>query len=172
MAAAWIAYLELSCGRSSSAHLAQNLERRSELLIVTRPLRSPRRFKPEVKTMVEDLRNMLRPAMVLVVGALFTACNGAPSDSEFVAACMNEGQGVASQMLDRESGITRDAFCKCGAPVARASLSSDGYRAMILDMQGKREEARNITSTMSESEQQAALEVLGEMLEKCGGAAQ
>ena len=42
---------------------------------------------------------------------------------------------------------------------------------MILDMQGKREEARSITSKMSESEQQAALMVLGEMLEKCGGAA-
>jgi hypothetical protein len=53
---------------------------------------------------------------------------------------------------------------KFGA-VARSSLSSDGYRAMILDMQGKREEASSITSKMSESEQQAALEVLGEMLE-------
>jgi hypothetical protein len=84
---------------------------------------------------------------------------------------MNEGQGLASQMLDAELGVTRDAFCKCGAGVARSSLSSDGYRAMILDMQGKREEARVITSKMSESEQQAGLMVLGEMLEKCGGAA-
>ena len=42
---------------------------------------------------------------------------------------------------------------------------------MILDMQGKREEASNITAKMSESEQQAAMMVLGEMLEKCGGAA-
>jgi hypothetical protein len=73
---------------------------------------------------------------------------------------MNEGQGVASQMLDKELGVTRDAFCKCGAPVARSGLSSDGYLAMILDMQGKRAEASSITSTMSESEQQAALEVL------------
>ena len=121
--------------------------------------------------MVEELRNMSRLAMAVVMGALFTACNGGPSDSEFVAACMNEGQGAASQMLDKELGVTRDAFCKCGAPVAKSSLSSDGYRAMILDMQGKREEARSITSKMSESEQQAALNVLGEMLEKCGGAA-
>ena len=83
---------------------------------------------------------------------------------------MNEGQGLASQMLDRESGVTRDAFCECGAGVARSSLSSDGYRAMILDMQGKKEEARDITSKMSDSEQQAAMMVLGEMLRKCGGA--
>jgi hypothetical protein len=122
--------------------------------------------------MVEELRNISRLSMAVVVGALFMGCNGGPSDSEFVAACMNEGQGVASQMLDQELGVTRDAFCKCSAPVARASLSSDGYRAMILDMQGKREEASSITSKMSESEQQAALEVLGAMLEKCGGAAQ
>jgi hypothetical protein len=42
---------------------------------------------------------------------------------------------------------------------------------MILDMQGKKEEARNITSKMSDSEQEAAMMVLGTMLEKCGGAA-
>ena len=121
--------------------------------------------------MVAELGNMSRFAIALVVGALFTACSGGPSDSEFVAACMNEGQGGASQLLDKELGVTRDAFCNCGASVARSSLSSDGYRAMILDMQGKGGEARSITSTMSESEQQATLEVIGEMLEKCGGAA-
>jgi len=121
--------------------------------------------------MVDEPGNMSRLAMAVVVGALFMGCSGGPSDSEFVAACMNEGQGVASQMLDEELGVTRDAFCKCGAPIARSSLSSDGYRAMILDMQGKRAEASSITSKMSESEQQTALEVLGEMLEKCGGAA-
>ena len=120
--------------------------------------------------MVEELRNMSRLARAVVVVSLFTACNAGPSDSEFVAACMNEGQSVASQLLDKELGVTRDAFCKCGAPVARLSLSSDGYRAMILDMQGKREEASSITSKMSESEQEAMLNVLGEMLEQCGAA--
>jgi hypothetical protein len=84
---------------------------------------------------------------------------------------MNEGQGAASQMLDQELGVTREAFCECGAGVARSSLSSDGFRAMVLDMQGKKEEARNITSKMSESDQEATMMVLGEMLEKCGGAA-
>ena len=120
--------------------------------------------------MVEKLGHISRLVMAVLVGALFTACNEGPSDAEFVAACLNEGQGLASQMLDKELGVTRDAFCTCGASVARSSLSSDGYRAMILDMQGKREEATNITSKMSESEQEAALNVLGEMLEKCGAA--
>ena len=121
--------------------------------------------------MVEELGYMSRLAMAVVVGALSAACSGGPKDSEFVAACTNEGQGLASQMLDRESGITRDAFCECGAEVARSSLSSDGYRAMILDMQGKKEEAQNITSKMSDSEQEAAMMVVGEMLQKCAGAA-
>jgi hypothetical protein len=123
------------------------------------------------ETMVEELGNMSRLAIAVVVGALFAACSGGPKDSEFVAACMTEGQGLASQMLDKELGVTRDAFCECGAGVAKSSLSSDGYRAMILDMQGKKEEARNITSKMSDSEQEAAMMVLGTMLEKCGGAA-
>ena len=84
---------------------------------------------------------------------------------------MTEGQGAASQLLDKELGVTRDAFCKRGAPIARASLSSHGHGAMILDMQGKREEARSITSKMNESDRQAALKVLGDTLEKCAGAA-
>ena len=117
---------------------------------------------------------MLRLAMGVVLAVLFAACGGGSSgssDTEFVAACMKEGESVAGQMLDKELGVTRDAYCKCGAPIARSSLSADGHRAMILDMQGKREEARSITSKMSESEQQAALEALGKMMEKCGGAA-
>lgn len=121
--------------------------------------------------MISTPGRMSRGAMAVVLGALFTACGGGPSDSEFVAACMKEGESVASQMLDKEMGVTRDAFCQCGAAVARSSLSADGYRAMILDMQGKRAEAGSITSKMNESEQQAMMEVAAAMVEKCAGAA-
>ena len=38
---------------------------------------------------------------------------------------------------------------------------------MVLDMQGKGEEARAITSSINESEQIAAVEVLGKMMEQC-----
>jgi hypothetical protein len=105
---------------------------------------------------------------VLVAAALLTACGGGPSGTEFVDACLREGQSAASQMLDKELGVTREAFCKCGEPIARSSLSTDGYRAMVLDMQGKGEETRAITSAMNESEQIAAVEVLGKMMEQCG----
>jgi len=109
--------------------------------------------------------------MAVVVGALFAACSGGPSDAEFIAACMKEGESAQSQMLDREMGITRDAFCQCGATFARASLSADGFRAMILEMQGNRAEASSLTSKMSESEQQALMGVAADMLEKCAGEA-
>jgi hypothetical protein len=109
---------------------------------------------------------------MIVAGVLLTACGGGPgggpSDGEFVKACLQEGQSTASKMLDTELGVTRDVFCACGEPIARASLSPDGYRAMVLEMGGKGEEAREITSKMSESEQTAALEVLGKMMEQCG----
>ena len=40
---------------------------------------------------------------------------------------------------------------------------------MVLEMQGKAEEARSITSKMSETEQIASVNATGEMLEKCAG---
>jgi hypothetical protein len=86
-----------------------------------------------------------------------------------VEACLREGQSAASQLLDKELGVTREAFCNCGEPIARSSLSTDGYRAMVLDMQGKGEEARAITSSMRESKQTAAVDVIGKMMEQCGG---
>lgn len=110
-------------------------------------------------------------ATVAVAGALAIACaGGGPSDTEFVEACLKEGQGGASQLLDKELGVTREAFCKCGANVARSALSADGYRAMVLEMQGKGDEARAITSKMSETEQLASVNAAGEMLEKCATA--
>ena len=108
--------------------------------------------------------------VVVLAGALFMACGGGPSEAEFVEACMLEGQSTASQMLDKELGVTRQAFCACGANVAKSSLSADGYRAMVLEMQGKREEATAITSKMSERDQEAAVTTAGVMLEKCGQA--
>ena len=120
--------------------------------------------------MVERSKNIACLVVPVVVGLLLTGCSGGgPAETEFVEACLKEGQSVASQLLDKELGVTRDEFCKCGATFARSSLSADGYRAMILDMQGKGEEARSITSKMSESEQTAAVQVAADMVEKCGG---
>jgi hypothetical protein len=107
---------------------------------------------------------------VVLVGASLMACSGGPSESEFVDACLLEGKSASSQLLDRELGVTREAFCTCGAGVAKSSLSADGYRAMVLEMQGKREEATAITSKMSEDEQLNSVKVAGDMVEKCAQA--
>lgn len=61
------------------------------------------------EAMVEEVGNMSRLAIAIVVGALFAACSGGPNDSEFVAACMNEGQGLASR--DARQGIGRHERC-------------------------------------------------------------
>ena len=121
-----------------------------------------------MKIVIKQPTHMSCLGAVIAAGALLTACSGGPSGAEFVEACLQEGQSTASQMLDKELGVTREAFCECGEPIARSSLSTDGYRAMVLDMQGKGEEARAITSTMNESEQTAAIEVLGRLMEQCG----
>ena len=105
---------------------------------------------------------------VVAASVLIAACGGGgPSDTEFVEACLKEGQSAASQALDKELGVSRETFCKCGADVAKSSLSAEGYRAMVLEMQGKREEAASITSKMSEAEQEASVNAAGVMLEKC-----
>jgi hypothetical protein len=116
---------------------------------------------------ITKLRSTQILLTAVVAGTLVMACGGGPSEKEFVDACLKEGQGAASTLLDKELGVSREAYCNCGAKVAKDSLSSDGYRAMVLDMQGKRAEASAITSKMSEAEQTAAVTVAGEMLEKC-----
>ena len=121
----------------------------------------------EEEIMIKQSRNMPFQLMVIVLATLLTACDGGPGESEFVDACIKEGENVASKMLDKEMGIKRDSFCKCGAKVARSSLSADAYRVMILGMQSKNQEASAITSKMSESEQQALFKGTAEMFEKC-----
>ena len=119
--------------------------------------------------MIKRPRHISCVGAVILVGALLPACGGGgASDTEFVEACLKEGSSAASQMLDKELGVTRKAFCECGAPIAKSSLSADGYRAMVLDMSGKAEEARAITSKMNENEQMASIEVLGKMMDQCG----
>jgi hypothetical protein len=74
-------------------------------------------------------------------------------------------------MLDRQMGVNRDTFCKCAAKEARSTLSADAQRAMILDMEGKKQEARAISSKMSESEQMAFMKGGLEVFGKCAGGA-
>ncbi|HEX9811445.1 MAG TPA: hypothetical protein VGA88_05080 [Burkholderiales bacterium] len=102
----------------------------------------------------------------LLIAALATtsiaACQGGASEAEFVTACLEEGKrGVNSVGMDRE------ASCRCAAAEAKSALSGKGYRAMILEMQGKKREAKAITSEMDQSEQVALIGAALTIFGKC-----
>lgn len=101
---------------------------------------------------------------MLVLVSLLTACGGGADESELFEACLAEGRrGINS------AGMDRDSFCKCAAQEAKAILSPDAQRAMVLEMSGKRADARAITSKMAEPEQKAAVEGTLTVLDKCEG---
>ena len=111
----------------------------------------------------------LGTALTVGIGAcMLLACSSGPSESEFVAACMQEGERGANKALSREMGIKRDAFCQCTAREAKAVVSADGYRWMMLDMQGKNQEAAALQAKMTESDRmdlaKAAMTVLGKCI--------
>jgi hypothetical protein len=117
-------------------------------------------------------RNEARIGIALIVAAsccAIAACDGGPSEAEFVAACMKEGEKGANKALRREMGVKSDAFCKCAATEARSSLSADAQRAMMLDMQGKSQEARAISAKMSDADQMAFMKGGMAVFEKCVG---
>lgn len=111
---------------------------------------------------------MLCLVPVVIAAVLLSACDSGPSDSDFVTACLKEGERGANKGMRREMGIKNgEEFCKCGATAARASLSSDLRHAMVLDMQGKKQEASAITSKMSDTDKMAAIESTMSIFGKC-----
>ena len=114
---------------------------------------------------------MISRMSVLLLGALIAACGSGPSDSEFETACLTEGRRGANQMMRREMGVKDEAFCKCVTKESRSQLSADGRKAMMLDMQGKQQEARAIASKLSESEQTAFMKGAMAVLQTCVGTA-
>ena len=105
---------------------------------------------------------------VVIVGTLIAACDGGPSDSEFQAACLAEGErNAANKAMRRETGVKSEAFCKCVTKESRSQLSADGRRAMMLDMLGKKQEASAISAKMSESDQMAFMKAGMGVLQNC-----
>ena len=107
---------------------------------------------------------------IVILATLIAACDSGPSDADFVAACLVEGERGANKAMRREMGVkSGEEFCKCGAAAARTSLSSDLRRAMILNMQGKKQEASAITAKMSDADKMAAMESTMSIFGKCAG---
>lgn len=110
----------------------------------------------------------LVPAVLLV--ASLAACEMMGGEGEFVQACLSEGKGDADKRMSDEAGVKRKAFCKCAAGEAKANLSPDGFRAMVLDMQGKSQEAREISSKMNPDERMAFLSATLKIFGSCATA--
>ncbi len=100
------------------------------------------------------------------VATVLSACDAGPSESEYLAVCVKEGQSAANQRLSKAMGINRDTFCKCAAREAKA-LSADGKRWMMLNMQGKKEEARALQAKLSDSAQEELMKAGLEVVGKC-----
>jgi hypothetical protein len=81
--------------------------------------------------------------LAVACGALTTllmGCAQGPSEAEFVQACMKSS---SPQM-----GVT-EAMCQCAAGEAKSTLPSELYSAMVLDMQGRKQEAEAAASHLS-----------------------
>ena len=108
-------------------------------------------------------------AAALVI-ALVAACgDSGPSDSEFITACLAEGERGANKMMRREMGVKGEDFCKCGAKEARSAFSPQARQAMVLGMQGKKAEAHAIGEKMSAQEQDAFMKGTMTIFTACAG---
>jgi hypothetical protein len=109
----------------------------------------------------------MKRTLIVIVGALIAACDGGPSDSEFETACLKEGERGANKAMRMEMGVKSEAFCKCLTKESRSQLSADGRRAVMLDMQGRKQDASAISAKMSEPEQMAFMKGGMAVVEKC-----
>ena len=104
---------------------------------------------------------------LLAFAVLAAGCDSGPSESDIVAACLKEGARGANKALRREMGVQSEEFCRCTGAEARSQLSADGRRVLLLDMEGRRGEAREIASKMNESDQAALMQGTLKVVEKC-----
>ena len=102
-----------------------------------------------------------------IFAAFLAACDSGPSEAEFLAVCLKEGQTPVNQAISKRMGIDRDKYCKCAATQARTALSADGYRWMMLNMENKKEEARALQAKMHDAQQTELMAAAIEVSAKC-----
>jgi hypothetical protein len=108
---------------------------------------------------------------IVALAVMLAACDGGPSDSEFQAACLKEGSAGANKAMRREMGVDSEAFCKCVTKEARTHVSAEGRQAMMLDMQGRAQEARAISAKMDTAAQEAMFKGGMAVMQACVGKA-
>lgn len=94
----------------------------------------------------------IRPSSILgclsivAAVALLSACGG--DEGAFVKACMSEGSGA--RMM---GGGNQEEFCKCSAHTAKSNMSGKAFHALVLQSQGKQQEANDIMTKLDQGEQ-------------------
>ena len=119
--------------------------------------------------MTTNGKRMLCRTTVAIMATLLAACGRGPSEAEFVAACIKEGETGANKMLRREMGFKSESGCQCMAKEAASTLSPDARQSMILNMQGKMQESKAIIAKMSERDQMATMNAALGLFNKCAG---
>jgi hypothetical protein len=105
----------------------------------------------------------IRALATITAVATLTACGAGPSDGEFVQACM-------SQRGPQLVKVT-DAMCQCAATFARQNFAPKLRQALVLDMQGRKQEAEALLEGVSfEARGEFAMKQFG-MVGQCLGEA-
>jgi hypothetical protein len=80
-------------------------------------------------------------ALVAAAGTTLSGCGGGASEGEFVQACMNQ-KGVQMVKMTEE-------MCRCAARYSRENLDPKLQKAMVLNMQGRKQESEALAEGMS-----------------------
>lgn len=100
---------------------------------------------------------MNRITIAIAAAALLAGCSGV-SDGEFVQACMNQ-KGVQMVKMTEE-------MCQCAAKYSRENFEPKLQSVMLLNMQGKNQEAEALIDGMSFDDRakfaQQQFEVIGQ----------
>ncbi|HKQ14822.1 MAG TPA: hypothetical protein VJT80_15415 [Steroidobacteraceae bacterium] len=80
-------------------------------------------------------------ALVAAASTALGGCGGGASEGEFVQACMNQ-KGVQMVKMTEE-------MCRCAAKYSREHLEPKLQQAMVLNMQGRKQESEALVEGMS-----------------------
>ena len=110
--------------------------------------------------------NRTRIACALVaagaaVVALGGCAGGGPGEGEFVQACMNQSQN-SIQMVK----VTEE-MCRCAAKYSRENFDARLQRVMVLNMQGRNQEAEALIGDMSFDDRARFAEQQFEVIGQC-----
>jgi hypothetical protein len=78
---------------------------------------------------------------LVAASAVLGGCGGGVNEGEFVQACMNQ-KGVQMVKVTEE-------MCRCAARHSRESLAPKLQQAMVLDMQGRKQESEALVADLS-----------------------